>query len=215
MRILTGLLGLALSLTAAAQSAPPSISAPSPAFEAGEHYIVLDEPVATSNPDKIEVVEAFSYLCGGCFMFAPLIKAWEGQLQDDVVLVHSHAIWNRTMESYARAYYTARKLGILDEVHMPIFNSYHQDRKQFRNAGDWADFFANYGADRDQAEKDFDSFEVTTSLRQNDHRLRAYGVSSTPEMVVDGRYRVSVGSAGGHRDMLRVVDYLVEKIRAE
>src|SRR5690625_6672428 len=71
-------------------------------YQAGRHYEVLEKPVATSDPDKIEVVEIFSYLCGHCFTFAPLVSAWEERLADDVVLVHAHAVWAPAMEAYAR-----------------------------------------------------------------------------------------------------------------
>src|SRR5690625_7142874 len=67
-------------------------------YQAGRHYEVLEKPVATSDPDKIEVVEIFSYLCGHCFTFAPLVSAWEERLADDVVLVHAHAVWAPAME---------------------------------------------------------------------------------------------------------------------
>src|SRR5690625_3121295 len=95
MRILTGLLVLTLSMGAMAQLAPGH-------YQAGRHYEVLEKPVATSDPDKIEVVEIFSYLCGHCFTFAPLVSAWEERLADDVVLVHAHAVWSPAIGAHAR-----------------------------------------------------------------------------------------------------------------
>lgn len=215
MRILTGLLGVVFSLAASAQQAPQGIASPSSDYVAGEHYEVLAEPVATTAPDKIEVMEVFSYLCGHCFNFAPLLSTWEAEQQEDVAVAHTPAIWNQSMEAYARGFYTAKALGILDEVHMPVFRAIHQERKQFTDDEAWADFLASHGADREKALKTFSSWGVTQQVRAADQRVRNYKITGTPEMVVDGKYRVSARMAGSHNAMLRVVDHLVEKIRAE
>ncbi|MDQ2076223.1 thiol:disulfide interchange protein DsbA/DsbL [Marinimicrobium sp. ABcell2] len=209
MRILTGLLVLTLSMAAMAQQTPTQ-------YQAGRHYEVLSTPVPTSDPDKIEVVEIFSYLCGHCFTFAPLVSAWEERQKDDVVLVHAHAVWAPAMEAYARGLHTAKALGIFEEVHMPIFTAVHQERKQMTTPEQWADFLASYGADREEALKTYGSMGVTRIVRRDTNRIRnQYGIRGTPEIVVDGKYRITAGSAGTHSEMLRIVDFLVEKIRAE
>jgi protein dithiol oxidoreductase (disulfide-forming) len=209
MRILTGLLALTLSMSAMAQLAPGQ-------YRAGQHYDVLDTPVATSDPDKIEVVEVFSYLCGHCFTFAPLVSAWEERLQDDVVLVHAHAVWAPAMEAYARGLHTAKALGMFEKVHMPIFTSVHQERKQLNEPEQWADFLASYGAARDEALRIYRSMGISNQVRQSANRIRTgYGTRGTPELVVDGKYRISARSAGTHSEMLRIADYLIDKVRSE
>jgi thiol:disulfide interchange protein DsbA len=50
-------------------------------------------------------------------------------------------------------------------------------------------------------------------LKQGDSKLRGYEITGVPAMVVNGKYRVSAASAGGHKEMLEVVDYLVERER--
>lgn len=215
MRILTGLLAVVLSFAASAQQAPQGIASPSSEYVAGEHYEVLPEPVPTSAPDKIEVMEVFSYLCGHCFNFAPLLSTWEAEQGDDVAVAHTPAVWNRSMEAYARGYYTAKALGMVDTVHMPIFRAVHQEGKQFTDEEEWADFLASHGADREKALKTFSSWGVTQKVSAADQRVRNYKITGTPEMVVDGKYRVGARMAGSHNAMLRVVDHLVEKVRSE
>src|SRR5690625_4352885 len=104
MRILTGLLVLTLSMGAMAQLAPGH-------YQARRHYEVLEKPVATSDPNTIEVVAIFSYLSGLCFTFAPLVSAWEERLANDVMLAHAHGIWAPAMETYARSLHIAKALG--------------------------------------------------------------------------------------------------------
>ncbi len=217
MRILTVLLGFLFALAACAEQAEQSDQqAPAPVFRAGQHFEVLSEPVATRDPNKIEVVEIFSYLCGHCFNFEPLLRNWKAQQPDDVLVIHLPAIWNPNMEPYARAYYTAQSLGIADRVHRPIFQAIHQERKNFRAVRDWANLFAQYGVDPKQVTDTYDSFGVTSQVNQASTRIRAYNTQGTPELVVNGKYRVSSAFNGvdSHADMLRVASYLVDRERA-
>src|SRR5690606_19625575 len=95
MRFLVALFAVFLSLAACAEQS-------SQKYVAGQHYIVLEQPVRTVDPKKIEVAEVFSYHCGHCFNFEPILQAWEKQQPDDVVVVQTPAIWNAQMENLAR-----------------------------------------------------------------------------------------------------------------
>lgn len=213
MRILAGLLALTLSLAASAQDEGDKSSATVPDYRAGTHYEVLAEPVPTTVPDKIEVMEIFAYTCGHCFNFEPLLQAWEKEQPDDVAVVSTPAIWNRQMEVYARGFYTAQALGLYEQVHMPVFTAMHQEGKQFPTAEAWADLLAEYGADREKALKTFTSWGVTQKVSQADQRVRNYKITGTPELVVEGKYRISAKMAGSHAEMLRVAGFLVAKER--
>ena len=41
-------------------------------YEEGTHYVELQIPLNTRNPDKIEVAEYFSYGCPHCYQFEPV-----------------------------------------------------------------------------------------------------------------------------------------------
>ncbi|WP_347330137.1 thiol:disulfide interchange protein DsbA/DsbL [Marinimicrobium locisalis] len=210
MRIVLGMLAMMVSLSAVAQDSEGEAN-----YQEGEDFVALAEPVPTSTSDKIEVVEVFAYTCGHCYNFEPLVRSWKKEQKDDVVVVQTPAMWNATMEAYARGFYTAKALDLLDEVHMAVFTAVHQEGKRFNNAEQWADFLATYGADKETVLKTFNSFGITSQVRQADSRVRGYKITGTPEMVVDGKYRVSSRMTGSHSEMLRVVDYLVEQIRAD
>ena len=208
MRILVALLGLVFSLSACAQEA-------SSQYLEGQHYVLLEQPVRTSDPSKIEVAEVFAYSCPHCFDFEPLLHAWEQKQGKDVYLSQTHAMWNPQMEPLVRGYYTSIALGIKDKTHMAIFKAMHLEHKQINTPEQWADFFAIYGVDKAKALSTYNSFGVTSQIKQAEARARGYKVTGTPEMVVEGKYRVSSRLAGGHAEMLKVVDFLVAKARAE
>lgn len=182
-------------------------------YREGEHYLKIDSPVRTSNPDKIEVTEVFWYGCSHCFHFEPLAHAWAKQQPDDVVFVQSPAMWNAIMKTHAQAFYTAKALGVLDKLHQPIFNAINLERNMLRDENALAEFFAGHGVEEDKFRKVFNSFSVNNQVRQADARARGYAISGTPEMIVNGKYRVTTRTAGGQRNMLKVVDYLVEQER--
>lgn len=207
MRILVALLGLVFSLGACAQEK-------SSEYLEGKHYVLLEQPVRTADPSKIEVAEVFAYSCPHCFHFEPLLQAWEKKMPADVYLVQTHAMWNPQMEPLIRGYYTSLTLKVKEQTHMAVFNALHMEHKNFATAEQWADFFATYGVDKATAISTYNSFGVTSQIKQAEARTRGYKVTGTPELVVNGKYRVSSRLTGGHEEMLKVVDFLVAKERA-
>ncbi|MYM63727.1 thiol:disulfide interchange protein DsbA/DsbL [Pseudomaricurvus sp. HS19] len=210
MRFVVALLTTMLALVACAED-----KGSKPTYEAGTHYVVLNKPVHTLDPNKIEVTEVFWYGCGHCFQFEPLISAWKAKQKSDVVFRGSPAMWRPNMEEHARAFYTAQALGVLDKMHLPLFNALNLQGMKLDDEKSLEDFFASQGVDREAFKKAFNSFGVTSQVKQAEARARSYGITGTPEVVVDGKYRVSGRMAGNHEEMLKVVDYLVAKVRAE
>jgi len=184
-------------------------------FTVGEDFVVLEEQVATGDPNKIEVVEAFSYGCPYCYQLEPYVQVWRQQLPADVEFRQFHASWNDSMRLYAQVFLTARHLGILDRIHVPLFNALQAEQRPLRSPGEMADFFETYGVERDQFIAAFRSAGVRDELLAAERRVEEYKLSGVPQFVVNGKYRVDPVRAEGRRSMLDVVDFLVEKERAE
>ena len=119
------------------------------------------------------------------------------------------------MVVHAKAYYTALTLGVLDKVHEPIFKAINVDRNTLRDADALAALFTSH-SDIDDAtfRKTFDSFGVNSQVKQADARARSYGIAGTPELIINGKYRITGRSAGGQAEMLKVADELIAKERA-
>jgi len=183
-------------------------------FVAGEHYIVLDNPVPTRDASKVEVVEMFSYGCPHCYEFEPLIKTWSKQQASDVDFWFFPAVWNKPMELYARAFYTARELNVSEKIHDPLFNAVVVEHRSIRNVSDMADFFSEYGVDRKTFNKTFNSTTVEQQAKLAEARVRSYKPIGAPEIVVNGKYRIDRMRAGGLAEMLTVAEFLINKERA-
>jgi thiol:disulfide interchange protein DsbA len=119
------------------------------------------------------------------------------------------------MEPYARAYYGALMLNELDRTHRPLFEAFHLKKQNFSTAQDFAELFVSKGVDGDAFTRAYNSFGMTSMVNQAKARVRSYRVQGTPEMVINGKYRISTRKAGGFAGMLSVADFLIEKERAE
>lgn len=183
-------------------------------FKAGKDYIVLEEPVKTRDPNKVEVVELFWYGCAHCYTFEPMLEKWAAEVPDDVDFWQSPAMWREVMVVHARAFYAAKTLGVLDKMHMPLFKALNVERRKLASEQELADFFAEHGVDPEKFKKAYNSFSVSSGVRLADSRARSYKITGTPEIVVNGKYRVDARMAGGQKQMLKITDFLVAKERA-
>ena len=182
-------------------------------WQEGRHYVELTNPVPTGSDDKIEVAEIFWYGCPHCYTFKPLIEEWEDNAAEDVHFELIPAALGRSWEPHARAYYTVEALDKLDETHDALFDALARDRRQLETAEALADYLSEYGVDKDEFIKTFNSFGVNAKMQQSQAKIRGARITGTPTMLVNGKYTVSASMTGSHENMIKVVDYLVEKER--
>lgn len=180
----------------------------------GTHYDLITPAVRTAEADKIEVAEFFWYGCGHCYTFEPMIVQWKKTLADDVDFRGSPAMWNAQMELHARAYYAAEALGVLDAMNPVLFQAMNVDRKRLSSQAEIAELFAANGVAEADFDKAFNSFGVSSQVRQASARARAAKITGTPALMVNGKYHVSTRKAGSQANMLKIAEYLIAKERA-
>lgn len=183
-------------------------------YKAGTHYEVLPVPVLTRDKNKIEVVEMFWYGCGHCFRFEPVIQKWKKNLPADVDFHQMPGMWNKPMRIHAAAFYTANALGVSDTMHQKIFNAMNIEKKRLASEKAVAELFAANGVDKDKVLKTIGSFGVKSQVNLAESRARSYRMQGTPEIVVNGKYRISASMLpGGQAELLKVADFLIDKER--
>ena len=179
-------------------------------FVEGTHYEVLPVAVETRDDSKVEVVEVFSYACIHCFNFDPLIASWQDRQTDELEFHRMPAIFDPSWELFAQTFYTAETLGVIEQVHTPLFEGVHVKNQDLRQVPLLLELFEEQA---DVSEEDFNtvfnSFSVRSRVQQAIAKGRAYRVSGVPTMIVNGKYRVDGRMAGSNTKMLEVVDYLV------
>lgn len=180
----------------------------------GIDYVTLAAPQPTSEPQKIEVVEMFSYACPHCYHFEPMLHEWTAAQPKDVVFVRIPAVFRPSWEPLARAYYVAEMLGVIDKVHMPLFKAIHEQKQSFDTEDALAKFFASHGVDEKQFRDTYKSFGVAAKLNRGKQMLQRYGVNGVPTLIINGKYRTSANESGSHEGMLSVTGKLVNQERA-
>lgn len=179
-------------------------------FQDGVHYTTI-ENVAARPAGKVEVVEAFSYMCTHCATFEPYIESWLKRLPESVKFVRYPVVFGRgTWELYARAYNTADVMGVADKAHAALMDKIWKQREILKTMEELADFYAGYGINPDEFIATSQSFAVDAKMRREQRFLMDSGVNSTPNIVVNGKYLVAGNAAVANYDqLLAVVDYLI------
>ena len=190
-----------------------SHAADAESYAPGIDYAVIDPAVPTHvAPGKVEVVEMFWYGCPHCFHFEPYLQKWLADKPDYVAFRHIPAVFRDNVWAlHARAFYTAKLLGIGEKIHEPLFNAIHKQHKQLDTKQELAAFFGKFGIKRQQFDDTFDSFTVAADVAHSKELSRSYGLDGVPTIVVDGKYRISGEMAGTYDRMLKIIDYLVQR----
>ncbi|MGH8176738.1 MAG: thiol:disulfide interchange protein DsbA/DsbL [Steroidobacter sp.] len=187
--------------------------APSWAQELGRDYTRLTLPQTPDTPDKIEVLEFFSWGCSHCADLFPLISEWEKQLPQNAVLVKApislgHPQWGQLV----RAYYALEAMGELKRLEGAVFEAIHQQKQPLFNEDAIAAWVAKQGVNEQKFRTEFNSFNVSTKASRAEQLSRNYRINQTPQLAVDGKYLV-LGKT--HAEALGIARQLIEKAAAE
>ena len=184
---------------------------------AGQDYIEIQngQPFAPRN-GKIEVVEVFGYVCPSCANFEPVLSAWKAKLPADVRLTYVPALFGGTWDDYARAFYAAESMGLVDKTHDAMFQAIHIDQTLKGERGrdsvdDIAAFYGKHGADPKQFASTMSSFAVNAKIGKAKQFALRSQISGTPSLIVDGKYLVKGTS---YENMLHNADVLIARERA-
>lgn len=177
-------------------------------------YEVIATPQKTANSEKIEVVEVFWYGCPHCYALEPELEKWLQDLPEDVEFRRMPGILGKNWIPHAKAFYVAEKLGILEQIHRPLFNAIHNKKRDLMSPGSLRDFFAEYGVEKDTFEKLYNSEAVDKDMKAAFVAGKGYGITGVPALIVNGKYRTSPSLAGSYDSVMRVVDQLIEEERS-
>jgi thiol:disulfide interchange protein DsbA len=188
---------------------PSNAPATSAKFKEGANYQKLVPAQPTSvGPDKVEVIEVFWYGCGHCFALDPKIEAWRAKKPSYVEFVRVPAMWNDMARMHARVFYTAEMLGKLEQLHAATFNQIHVKGDMLNNVDKIVAFFKANGVSNEEFQKAFSSFAVESKLQRADFLNRRYKIESVPTVIVNGKYKTDVGSAGGEDPLFSLIEEL-------
>ena len=206
----------------------PGTSSAQQQWVEGKHYFAI-KPAQRTNvaAGKIEVAEAFSYGCPACYSFNPLAKQLQGTLPANAEFIYQHASFNaaESWPLFQRSYLTAVALGVDKKAHDAMFDAIwktgelgviDQKTRRIKSPAPTIEQVAKFyerttgvkAADFVNASK---SMGVQVAINRTEAWLRGAQIDSTPTIVVNGKYRLTVQSAGGVNEMFDLVKFLVAK----
>jgi len=158
----------------------------------GSEYTVLAAPQPTQTVGKkVEVVEFFAYHCGACNAFEPTLNAWIKKQGDNIVMRRIPLPFQGPSDPEARLFLTLDAMGKLEQYHDRVFRAVHVERKRLMKDEDIIAWATSNGLDKAKFMEAWNSFGVQTKLKRLPAVAEAYKASSTPTVVIDGKYVVS------------------------
>ena len=205
---LAALAAVLLALAAAGVQAQP---APQP----GRDYVRLDPPRAVASGDRIEVIEFFYYGCPVCYELEPTLARWWFNASASVTLRRVPALATDNWDNFAKLFYTLEATGHLARLHWPVYDNFHFDGIKLNEEAPMIKWVAHNGIDKDKFLSTYNSAEIQAKLAAAREMTRNYEIKGVPSIVVDGKFVTSARMAGGTRELMQLVDRLVDMARKE
>jgi len=178
----------------------------------GVNYKLLKPAVPTNvAPGKVEVVEVFWYACGHCYALEPKIEAWERKGKPaNVQVVRMPAVWNELLKTHARLFYTIEVLG-RPELNAEAFREINVRGNRLDTPEKIEAFFTSRGVSKADFQKTFSGFAVESKLARAADLNKRYRISSTPTVIINGKYVTDVGMAGGEDKLFELINTLAAR----
>ena len=186
------------------------------AIQDQEYKLITPPQPTTTGPQKVEIVEVFSYGCPHCFDFEPHLKKWKAGKPRDAVVTYMPAMFGESQAPAAKLYYTIEELGMVEKLHEKIYDEVHVNHNtaMLSDVGLMAKFLATQGVDAKHFQEIFDSFGVANKVSRATQMMRGYRISGTPSVVVNGKYltgpSMTMGASGvDYTRFFNVLDQLI------
>ena len=198
------------------------------AWQEGKHYFAIQPALrTTAAAGKVEVTEVFSYGCPACNQFDPIAGQLKASLPANAIFGYVPASFNPSEQwpMFQRAYLAAQAMGIAERTHSAMFKAVwttgelavvdlqtHRIKKPPPTIEDAAKFYARTaGVKAEDFLATAKSFSVELNIKRAEEWIRGGRVEQTPTIIVNGKYRLTVSSAGGVNEMFELVNWLVAK----
>jgi thiol:disulfide interchange protein DsbA len=194
----------------------------------GVNYFLIQPARTPSVPSgKVEVTEVFSYACPACNIFQPTMHKLKQAMPPNVVVDYLPAAFNPAEDwpMFQLAYVTAQVLGVDQQWHDAMFDAVWKGgdlsitdtatrglKTHMPTIEDAAKFYSQHaGVPVEKFIAASKSFSVDLKVRTDEDLITGYKVDRTPTIIVNGKYRLHVESAGGTDQLIDLVKYLVAK----
>lgn len=195
LRLMAATLATVLALNVAAET-----------LVEGSHYKVVNPVGKTTEP---VVVEVFSYGCSHCYQFEGFVHDWQSTKPKNIKFERIPAVGMQpAWDIYAKAYYTAEALGVLEQMNAPLYARIHVDRKPIRDDEELVAFLKGFGKDEKLIRDTMNGFFVDTKMRAAKEYMKKYRIPGTPAFVINEKYMTDGSMAKGFDTLKQILNEL-------
>lgn len=186
-------------------------------FQLGKDYKLVTNPLAVElNSNKIEVREFFSYGCPACYTVEPAVQTWLANHPKDVAFKRVPVIFQRSWETYAKAYYIAEAFGVEAKITPMLFDAIQNQNLNLSNGQSLVKFFTEAGVKADDFQSAFDSSPaILLKLKQDDEIMKRYRIIEIPTFIINNRYYTTAAMAKNAERLIHIIDFLIAKAKAD
>ncbi len=178
-------------------------------------YLRLDPPRPVASGNRIEVIEFFYYGCPVCYELEPTLARWAFNGPASVALRRVPALATDNWDNFAKLFYALEATGHLARLHWPVYDNFHFDGIKLNEEAAMVSWVAKNGVDKEKFMSAYNSPEIRAKLAMAREMTRNYEIKGIPSIVIDGKFVTSARMAGGTRELMQLVDRLVELARTE
>lgn len=172
-----------------------SFASASPTYPTeGAEYISLATPQGvTASGKKVEVIEFFMYHCPACNSFELQLQEWVKKQGSNIEFRRIHVPHRGPDDPEAHLFLTLEAMNLEGAMHAKILRYWHVEHHQLISDEDNIDWAVKNGIDKNQFLAAYKSFSVLTKLHNLRNVAQNYQVTSTPALIIDGRYLTGPG----------------------
>ncbi|MBO8415902.1 MAG: thiol:disulfide interchange protein DsbA/DsbL [Proteobacteria bacterium] len=199
---------LAFVLLSAAVFTLSAGSAAAVEYKEGVNYQIRAEKAL----DHKEIREFFSFWCGHCFGLQSTFHKIEAHFKGQAEYVKNPVgLLGGAMGPLSQQAFAAAKMLNLDaEFTAGLFDEMHVQGKIPHSEKDFAAFFGReLGIPEDKFERDLRSFPVAGMVSDYDAAVDKYQIDAVPELLVNGRYLVTMESVNSEDELIDLIAYLL------
>ena len=193
---------------------PQNAQLPGGKWKVGVNYkpSVPAQPTSVE-PGQVEVLEELWLGCPHCAELEPYIEAWNKKKPSYVKFVQEHVMWGPAHRAHARLFYTLQALNRGDLV-AKAFEEIHKrgnvlvDADEAKSLQMQLAFAKANGISEADFKREYNGFAVSTHLQRAEEIMRRYQIESVPTVIINGKYETDVGMAGGHEQLIALINDL-------
>jgi thiol:disulfide interchange protein DsbA len=118
-------------------------------------------------------------------------------------------VWN----THGQLFIALEAMKVEPSVHEAVFAALHREGRKLAAPKEMAEFLAGQGVNPDAFLKTYGSFGVKSQMEKAKKLAIAYQVTGVP-VLINGKYRLDLGSAGGMQQAVDLADHLIARERA-